>query len=151
MALRAGLLASSALLAVSVPAAATDYTWIGTTSSYSASNNWSPTGPPATASDTAVFGATGTSIVTVDSPSVIGGWTFNAGAQAYKLTFKENTDFDGAGIVISGGSATITIEAIINFLSSSTAGSATITNNHGMLQFRDSTRWTSPPSSTAAS
>ncbi|MGA8156840.1 MAG: hypothetical protein WB822_11670, partial [Rhodoplanes sp.] len=57
MALRAGLLACSALLVVSVPAAAADITWnLNGTGDYNLNTNWTPNQVPVFF-DTAVFGA----------------------------------------------------------------------------------------------
>ena len=46
------------------------------------------------------------------SPTIttVGGWTFNAGASAYSFTNPANLNlwFNGAGIVVNGGSATLT-------------------------------------------
>ena len=85
---------------------------------------------------TAFFGAsniTSLSFPLVNHPlNCVGGWTFNAVRVAYTLHQHTNIIllFDGAGIVVNGGSATITnnVHMIFNS-SSSTAGSATITNN----------------------
>jgi outer membrane autotransporter protein len=143
---RAALLATTALAgALALPsgeARATDFTWVGGTSNdYNTSSNWSPAGVP-NASDTAFFGVSATT--SLSNPAIglnVGGWTFNAGAPAYDFTI-DNINFSyfsffGAGIVINGGSATITNNSILQFFNSSTAGSATITNNR-LLQFLNS-------------
>jgi hypothetical protein len=135
----AALAATTALAAaLALPGAAaraTDYTWVGGTSSdYSTASNWSPSGGPPAAGDTAYFGTSATTSLSNSDPGSLDGWTFKAGAPAYDFTVTKNIEFDGAGIVINGGSATITNKAILNFAYSSTAGSATITNDI-ILQF----------------
>ena len=148
--LRRALLASTALastalwvmvLAVAAvqPAMAQDATWLSNPGSgaYTVGANWD-TGTVPTRPGTAFFGAS--NITSLSFPLVIvplnfvGGWTFNAGASAYTFTNYQILSFDGAGIVINGGSATINNNVFIIFNSSSTAGSATI-NNAGSLSF----------------
>ncbi|WP_245452624.1 autotransporter outer membrane beta-barrel domain-containing protein [Bradyrhizobium sp. C9] len=154
--LRAGLLAMVALLLVALPAAAQDATWnlnptesgpILGTADYSNVANWTPAIVP---TGTATFGVTNNSSLSfslLGATTSVGGWTFNAGASAYTFTlgsvfFGQVLTFNGAGIVINGGSATINsitdhAASEIHFLNASTAGSATI-NNSGMLSFADS-------------
>jgi autotransporter-associated beta strand protein len=130
-ALRAGLLASSALLAVSVPAAAADIAWnLDGTGNYGLDTNWTPATVPGLA-DTAVFGTSNQNNVLVNDIFSVLGWTFNPGASDYSFTIAvpDGILFNGAGIVINGGSATITNNYFLIFNASSTAGSATITNN----------------------
>ena len=135
--LRAALLASTALVAAGLPAAAQDATWLASPGSvsYNSDANWSSGTVPA---GTAFFGAsniTGLSLFTNDfsNETDVGGWTFNAGAGNYTFANGQFLNFNGAGIVINGGSATITVldQNSLNFLNASTAGSATITNNGG--------------------
>jgi autotransporter-associated beta strand protein len=122
------------------PAMGQDATWLSNPGSgaYTVGANWD-TGTVPTRPGIAFFGAS--NITSLSFPLVIvplnfvGGWTFNAGASAY--TFTNNNiilSFDGAGIVITGGSATINNNVQMIFNSSSTAGSATI-NNAGFLSF----------------
>jgi autotransporter-associated beta strand protein len=86
-------------------------------------NGHSPTG-------TAFFGASSVTSLSFSSiGTFIGGWTFNAGASAYTFTNGQVLQFTGAGIVINGGSASITNNSVLNFLGTSTAGSASITNS----------------------
>src|SRR5205085_7994420 len=116
--------------------------------------NWAPATVP---TGTAFFGTSGTTALSFSAlQTVVGGWTFNAGASAY--SFNTNGRFltiNGAGIVINGGSASITNtgsliffdstagnasitnNATVQFLGTSTAGSATITNNNNYLFFDD--------------
>ena len=55
--------------------------------------------------------------------------TFNAGASAYSFTNSQNLNFDGAGIVVNGGSATVINDYWLIFTNASSAGSATMINN----------------------
>jgi hypothetical protein len=132
--LRAGLLASSAMLVAVLPAAAQDATWltVPVNNNFNNANNWTPTTVPAV---TAFFGTSSISNLTFSAPSTtIGGWTFNAGASAYTFSNANQTlSFNGAGIVINGGSASITNNGsgTIVFRNTSTAGNASITNTGG--------------------
>ena len=138
--LRAALLTSSALaLAWTLPATpshAQDATWLASPGSngYVFGSNWSIGTVP---SGTAFFGAsntTGLSIPANDETNTtnVGGWTFNAGAGNYTFANGQSLNFNGAGVAINGGSATITVvdQGGINFLNASTAGGATIVNNN---------------------
>lgn len=135
--LHAALLTSSALaLAWALPAAparAQDATWLASPGSgaYAIGANWDtgtvPTG-------TAYFGATNTNNLWMNYAPTIGGWTFNAGAPAYTVTNNSwSIDFNGAGIVVNGGSVTIdnAYQSNLSFHNSSTAGSAVIVNQNG--------------------
>ena len=107
---------------------------------------------------TAFFGASDTTALTFSAPTTVGGWTFNTGAPAFTFSNSQSLEFNGAGIVVSGGSATINNNAggildftndstagsatihntrIVNFFSSSMGGSAAINNDGGALTFRD--------------
>ncbi|MBR0829683.1 autotransporter domain-containing protein [Bradyrhizobium manausense] len=129
------LLAVTALLTGAVQAQ--DATWQTNPGSgnYNASANWSPATVP---TGTAFFGTSNTTALSISSPSTVGGWTFNAGASNYTFTISNAVDFafTGAGIVVNGGSVSITSGGLA-FHNSSTAGSASITNNF-VLQFLDS-------------
>jgi outer membrane autotransporter protein len=142
LALSAMALAALAL----VPSAthAQDATWllvptvagpVGGTFDFNADDNWDPDTVP---TGTAFFGATDEPNISFSSIGItlIGGWTFNAGAANYDFTISSGrtVTFTGAGIVINGGSATITNNDELFFAATSTAGSATITNND-ILQF----------------
>jgi autotransporter-associated beta strand protein len=141
---RAALLASSALIAAALPAAAQDATWVGATNSYNTATNWDTNSVP---TGTAFFGGTGNPNLSITTLSgTVGGWTLNSGAQSYTFTNESLSQFsfNGAGIVVSGGSATITNNGkLFSFGNASTAGSATITNNQGdpldvnRVSFRD--------------
>ncbi|MPZ39724.1 MAG: AAA family ATPase [Rhizobiales bacterium] len=76
---------------------------------------------------TAFFGQSNTTNLSLSSFTTIGGWTFNAGASDYTLTNAQVLGFTGAGIVINGGSATITNNAggFLGWFTTSTAGRTT--------------------------
>jgi outer membrane autotransporter protein len=128
----AALLAGTCL--GSVAAHAVDGTWLAAPGSnnYNTGTNWSsaPTVPDGTAS----FGtSTTTSLVFSAAATTVGGWTFNAGAYTF-TNAGQNLQFNGAGIIINGGSANIVssfsgTNATITFNNSSSAGSATFTSN----------------------
>ncbi|UGY21845.1 autotransporter domain-containing protein [Bradyrhizobium septentrionale] len=154
--LRAGLLATVALFVTGLPAAAQDATWVLNptesgpnpgTADYNNVANWTPATVPI---GTATFGVTNSSSLSFSASSTsVGGWTFNAGASAYTFTlgevfFGRTLTFNGAGIVINGGSATINsitdhAPSEIQFLNASTAGSATIINNFDLAFVNSST------------
>jgi autotransporter-associated beta strand protein len=128
---RAVLLASTALIgAAALPAAAQDATWnLNGTGDFNTAANWTPATVP---TGTAFFGTSAQTNVSVAAFTTIGGWTFNAGASNYTFTIGglNVLSFNGAGIVINGGSATINNNnAFLAFDNGSTAGSAGITNN----------------------
>jgi uncharacterized protein with beta-barrel porin domain len=136
-----GLAAAAFAVAALLPgaAAAQNATWLlnptvaGPTAStfdYNASANWTPATVP---TGTAFFGVSnGPNLSFSAGTTIINGWTFNAGASAYAFTNAQDLVFLGAGIVINGGSATITNNfGFASFVGASTAGSATITNNRG--------------------
>ena len=130
---RAALLASSALIAVALPAAAQDATWLQTPGSgdFNTGTNWStgtvPTG-------TALFATSDTTALSFSADTTVGGWTFNAGASSYSFTnaFGRTLQFTGAGIV-NGGSASITNHNNLRFYGASTAGSANFTNGFRLV------------------
>ena len=96
---------------------------------YSTNANWSTGLVP---SGTAFFGTSSiTSLSFSPNITTVGGWTFNAGASAYSFTNPANLglSFNGAGIAVNGGSATLTNNGYLLFKNSSSAGGATITNN----------------------
>jgi hypothetical protein len=148
--LRAGLLASAAQLVMVLPAAAQDATWnlnptvagpVAGTPDFNGAANWTPATVP---TGTAIFGLTNSPSLSFSAASTtVGGWTFNAGASGYTFalgnTILQTLTFNGAGIVINGGSATInnTFNSTIGFVNTSTAGSAAV-NNNGTVSFADS-------------
>jgi autotransporter-associated beta strand protein len=131
--LRTALLASSALLAAALPVRAQDANWSPGSGNFNNPSNWDtglvPTG-------TAFFGTASKTDLFFSANTLIGGWTFNAGADDYTFTNNRKLMFDGAGIVINGGSATITNKDTLRLGNSSSAGNATITNK-GLLVFTD--------------
>ena len=129
---RAIALLASALISAAVSARAQDATWLASPGSgdFNTAANWSPAAVP---TGTASFDTSSQTNVTFSAAvTTIGGWTFNPGASSYNFTNNQFLHFNGAGIVIDGGSATITNNFELQFLGSSTAGSAAITNNGGL-------------------
>jgi autotransporter-associated beta strand protein len=128
----AALLAGSALIAASLPTVAQDATWLANPGSnlYNAFANWTPATVP---TGTASFGASNTTSLSFEDDATVGGWTFNAGAVAYTFNNSHHLLFDGAGIVINGGSVAIVNNSggTTTFSNASTAGNATITTNSG--------------------
>jgi autotransporter-associated beta strand protein len=133
----------------------TNSTWGTTpaTNSYTSGVNWSQGLP--TASDTAYFGNSTTTSLSINSSTQIGGWIFNPGFENYTFTVgatgSPTLDFIGFGILINGGSANIIIDpngtismendssletasinnlGLISFDDGSSAGNANISNNH---------------------
>lgn len=133
--LRAVLLASTALsLAAILPAAAQDATWLATPGSgdFNTGANWSSGAVP---TGTASFDTSSQTALTFSADAFLGGWTFNAGASNYTFANSQTIVFSGAGIVINGGSATITNGNVgILTFNSATAGNATISGT-GTVNF----------------
>jgi autotransporter-associated beta strand protein len=137
--MRAHLLttAAAAALLAAMPAYAQDATWLLNpgTANYNTAANWMPATVP---TGTALFGATNVPNLTFSAAATsVGGWTFNAGAPAYTFTLGANTlFFNGDGIAINAGSATISTLSSVNFLGPSSAGSAVInTASSGVIGF----------------
>jgi hypothetical protein len=85
-------------------------TWLTspTTGDFDTGSNWTTATVP---TGTAFFGtSTVTNLTFSAAGTTIGGWTFNAGASNYAFTIPspQALTFNGAGIVINGGSATVT-------------------------------------------
>ena len=136
--LLARLLAGTALVAAAaLPAVAQDATWLATpgTGDFNTGANWNTATVP---TGTAFFDASTITGLSFSANTTVGGFTFNAGASAYTFTNDRIVQFNGAGIVVSGGSAAITNNpfAQLTFANTSSAGSATIANN-GTLIFVD--------------
>ena len=91
--------------------------------------NWTPATVP---TGTASFGTSTVTTLSFSADSTVGGWTFNTGASHYTFTNAQTLQFNGAGIVVNGGSATITNNFNILFNNNSSAGNAAITNNDGL-------------------
>jgi autotransporter-associated beta strand protein len=137
--LRAVLLASAALCAVAAGSArAQDATWLSTPGSadFNTAANWSPAAVP---TGTAFFNTSSVTSLSFSATTTFGGWTFNPGAAAYTFTMGQGASFqvvsfNGAGIVINGGSASLTngSNGFLQFFNASTAGSASIIANGGL-------------------
>ena len=130
----AQLLAGTVLVAATtLPVAAQNATWLTNPGSndFNTPTNWTPATVP---TGTAFFGFSNTTAPTFSANTTIGGWTFNAGASAFSFTNGQVLNFTGAGIVINGGSASITNNNSLAFFNTSTAGSVAIGNN-SVLQF----------------
>ncbi len=124
------------------PALAQDATWLATPTvagavagsfDFNANANWNPATVPGSVTETgtATFGtSSGTSISFSGGNNVLDGFTFTAGASSYTF-FINNSQliFNGAGIVVNGGSVAFTTNGSdIHFSNNSTAGNAAITN-----------------------
>ncbi len=148
---RAALLASTALaltgltVAAIPPATAQNATWLNAPGSadYNDGANWTPATVP---TGTASFGTSGiTALSLTSSVNTVGGWTFNAGAPAYTFDVTSiigQLNFNGAGILINGGSATINATGssqTMNFTNAATAGSATINSGNALSFFNTAT------------
>jgi hypothetical protein len=119
----AALLATTALVAAAAlppgAARAQDATWLASpaTGDFDTAANWNPASVP---TGTAFFNTSATTSLTFSAPTTtIGGWTFNAGASAYSFANSNDLVFNGAGIVINGGSASITTNGGIDCCNSS--------------------------------
>jgi autotransporter-associated beta strand protein len=131
--LRGRLAALLAIFILILPygvAHAQDATWLASpgTNNFNTGTNWNPATVP---TGTAFFDTSNTTGLTFSAFTTLGGWTFNTGASAYTFTNGQTLAFTGAGISINGGSAIITNNHNLYFYNTSTAGSATITNNSG--------------------
>ncbi|HEV2509259.1 autotransporter domain-containing protein [Bosea sp. (in: a-proteobacteria)] len=132
LALRLALLAGTALVA---PAHAQNATWhtAPISTNFNAGLNWDtgfrPTG-------TAFFGTSTITNLSFANDVTIGEWTFNANAANYSFNNNRALEFTGAGIVVNGGSATISNSGDLYFRNASSAGSASITNSF-FTEFHD--------------
>jgi autotransporter-associated beta strand protein len=127
------------LLLAASPAAAQNATWsnsatvagpVAGTFDFNANANW--TSPATVPTGTAFFGTSSTTALSFSGDTTIGGWTFNPGGSSYTFTNGHALQFNGAGIVLSGGgTASITNNNTLSFTNASTAGGATITTNSG--------------------
>ena len=100
--------------------------------------NWD--NPATVPTGTAFFGDSDENSLTFSQDTTIGGWTFNADADAYVFNVENNQIlvFEGTGIAVNGGSVTINASGsgTIEFRNESTAGGATTAAS--IMQFRDS-------------
>ena len=129
-----------ALLAA-VPAHAQNATWLLNpgSNSFTTATNWTP---PTVPTGTAFFGATNVPSLFIDfsAPTAIGAFVLNAGSPAYTFTQQGGAGtltFNGAGIVINAGSATIRNGSTLIFNNASSAGTATIDNLSGNISFNN--------------
>ncbi|MEO6842386.1 MAG: autotransporter domain-containing protein [Bradyrhizobium sp.] len=90
---------------------------------------------------TASFGISSVTGISFSTGASLGGWTFNAGASNYTFTTSTSQflTFTGAGIVVNGGSVSITNSNALEFNNNSTAGNASITNNSSLMFLDNST------------
>src|SRR5207248_529844 len=113
-------LASSALCASALPAAAQDATWLLAPGSadFNTAANWTPGTVP---TGTAFFGTSGVTAVSFSAGTTVGGGNINN--IGYLYFYATST----------AGSASITNNGSLTFSNTSTAGSATIANNSGLF------------------
>jgi autotransporter-associated beta strand protein len=126
-------------IALSTAAQAQDATWKAAplNSNYNNPSNWNPDNVP---TGTATFATSSiTSLTFASVATTVGGWTFNAGASNYtfSLSSPNSLTFNGAGILINGGSAALNNSGgTIAFNNASSAGSAQFTNqNSAVMRF----------------
>src|SRR5437764_427294 len=100
-------------LASSVPAFATAKTWIGTSSSWNAANNWNPSGVPGAADDV-TFSATTPTAVTLDVSATVKNVTVSGGAYVFTPSGAQTLTILGL-LNLSGGSATLGSNITTNF------------------------------------
>lgn len=122
-------------------ARAQDATWLANpgTNDFDTATNWTPAQIPG---GTASFGMSNTTSLSFSTNTTVGGFTFNPGASDFTFSNDKTLTFNGAGIVINGGSATINNNFPNGggiFDNSSTAGSATINNNSNLTFQKNST------------
>ena len=142
------LFAFVALIVTALPAAAQDASWsafpfagpLPGTHDFNTGTNWTGGSVP---TGTAMFGVSNVTSLSFSSNTSVSGWTFDAGASAFSFGVSQTLNFNGAGIVINGGSATINIGQFgnqfgaVQFANASTAGRATINNGFSLI-FRGS-------------
>ena len=127
--LRAALLASAALVASAGAAVAADATWnLNGTGDFNTAANWTPATVP---TGTAFFGVSNLPTVVLGRHTRSEAGHSTPGPRPTLSPTIGCSIFNGAGIVINGGSASISNNFILNFNGTSTAGSATIANNFG--------------------
>jgi Ca2+-binding RTX toxin-like protein len=116
-------------------------TWTGAFSSdYSDSENWTSSAPGS--SDIATFGTATKTAVTIAGTGLVsvGAWQFTGGSYAITISIvtPESFVFTGAGVQVSGGSATIEVldSTILRFSGPSDGGTAAyILDPNSRLQF----------------
>jgi autotransporter-associated beta strand protein len=126
---RAVALVAAVTVLATAAARSQNATWLTNPGSndFDTGANWTPATVP---TGTAFFGTSAVTGLTFSAATTtIDGWTFNPGASNYTFTNGQDLVFNGAGIVINGGSATLVNANTVNFNNSSTAGAAAIINN----------------------
>jgi autotransporter-associated beta strand protein len=158
------LLAGLLSLGAASDARAFDGTWVGATPDWADPSNW--TSNPDVPDGTATFSNSGSTAVDSSVFTIIGAIQFTAAPNAQAFTITNSADFffvNGAGIfndsinvqtinilgdgvsflqssTASGGSNVVSLvnSTVLNFLNSSTAGSASLTNNvSGLVNWND--------------
>src|SRR5262245_34331763 len=106
--------------------------WNGATGDYNLGTNWFGDQVPS-ADGTATFGGSGSNSVFISQVTTVADWVFQEDSQDYNFTIGSgfSLQFDGDGIAINNGSATISNSGTLTFNNSSTASTATITTNNG--------------------
>lgn len=121
---------------VLLPSASNAQTWNAApaTNNWNTATNWTPINVPDAPGETASFGASTITSLTVTAPIDIAGITFNAAAPAYTITNSTDITILGAGIV-NGSAAVKTISTIngnsLTFDNSATAGNIVLNNTSG--------------------
>jgi autotransporter-associated beta strand protein len=115
-------------------------TWTGPGTDYNTATNWSTTTAPTGAGQTATFTDTGPTSVNVSARVDLGGFTFNAGAQAYTIgTSGAQVQLSGTGITNSSSNVQNfnTSAGAFQFSGNATAGTSTIytASNSGEIEF----------------
>jgi autotransporter-associated beta strand protein len=116
-------------------------TWLTSTvdGDYNNPDNWD-LGLPG-ANDTAFFGMSDTTKLSVTSSIQVGEWFFNPGSPDYSFTIKSGNQFAflGQGVVANGVNVTVYNESSLIFYNNSTAGDGNNVhiNNHGGMDFLD--------------
>lgn len=112
-------------------------------SDFNAAGNWNPATVP---NGTAIFGGSHTTSLSLSATTIIGGWTFKSNASHYSFDVPDLLDlsyeglaFNGVGIAVKGGRVSIINHDAIQFLNSSTAGTAHIANHVNVSFFGLST------------
>jgi autotransporter-associated beta strand protein len=137
-ALSAGI-ALAAVLFSAGPSWAQNATWNGPGNDWDTAANWSGNNPAVVPAGTATFAGAQPTTVTFSAPTTsIGAIQFNAGAVAYTFNLAGSSlTITGAGIVNNSTAAQSFNTSgsdnadNLNFMGSSTAGNAVITNNSG--------------------
>jgi autotransporter-associated beta strand protein len=114
---RVGVCSTALLLVLALHPARAQSTWNGGTTDYNTAGNWTPAAVPATAGQSAIFDATGSTTVNVSSPVAPDSWTFTTNSQSYTFTGSAvNFSLAGAsgGVIDNAGSGqNITINNVI--------------------------------------